>query len=461
MSVIFGPDTFTVSVDTDIEQYPAVSPGNHYEYNIGGGLTFTCQALQAFDNARGISNLVNNLARCVAPGVPQNMSSCQTQGVTLTSAAGGDPRSGQMIRYNNEDRGYVAIKRTGVANESQILEDDGGYTLLASADYGGILDNTFGTQTFRAVGGANGTLLTFSPLGGAARSMMVTDTTAAPTGAPGLNLFRDAEGLQIAYIDNFQVDDLAGYPLVAGVMGTDGSTATTTPAINLPSGIEAGETLLILVRNAAGGTITFPSEGTTWIQLFEDSSDGSNDTTALAWKKADGTEGATVSLTFGTSGKFAALAFRIKNAADPTVRPPEFSTLTTGSGVGADAGTVTPTGGTKKYLFILMIGAEGENAAPPGGVPVGASATDMIYSATWGASSGTGGAVATNCEVVATYREAEAASENPGNWNALSSAADDWTATCVAIHPIGAAEFMPAAGAQSRSGGWIGGGPVL
>ncbi len=232
-----------------------------------------------------------------------------------------------------------------------------------------------------------------------------------------------------------------------GVVGTNGSTATTSPVVNLPSSIVAGETLFILIRNAAGGTITFPNEGTDWVQLFEDSSDASNDTIALAWRKASGSEGATVTLTFGTSGKFAALAWRVQGATDPTVRAPEFATLVTGSSDVPDPGSLSPTGGAKDYLWIWMGGWEGEQTSPPTGNPTNYNLANSIA----GADSGTVGAIATNCRVATAARQLNAVSENPLSWQI--SVSDDWTATVIAVHPAPPAYSINAEpGAYALSG---------
>ena len=97
---------------------------------------------------------------------------------------------------------------------------------------------------------------------------------------------------------------------VATTATTNGTTATGSPVVNLPASIAAGDLLLCVFRVAVAGVIGWPAG---WTELFDASSDGADDQMAMAWKKADGTEGTTMTLSC-TSGKFAALSWRITGA---------------------------------------------------------------------------------------------------------------------------------------------------
>src|SRR5687767_5901305 len=102
------------------------------------------------------------------------------------------------------------------------------------------------------------------------------------------------------------------FPSIAATNTTNGTVASATPVINLPTGIVSGNLLLAFIRvvNDAGGSITWPAG---WNELFETVADASNDRMSLAWRLADGTEGSTVTVTNGggVSGLFAALSWRI------------------------------------------------------------------------------------------------------------------------------------------------------
>ena len=213
------------------------------------------------------------------------------------------------------------------------------------------------------------------------------------------------------------------FPAIGSTATTNGVTATTAPVVNLPSGIVAGQTLIVLIRVASAGAIGWPAG---WTELFDDASDASNDQTACAWRKADGTEGATITLS-SANAKFAAIAFRITGATDPTVTAPVFATLATGTSANPDPGSLTPAGGAKDYLWLAVGGWEGEQTSPPGTFPANYTLSQI------GADSGVAGSIATNCRVAGAGRQLNAATENPGTYTI--SVSDDWTATTIAVYP--------------------------
>ena len=217
-------------------------------------------------------------------------------------------------------------------------------------------------------------------------------------------------------------------PSIVTTNTTNGTTASTTPVLNLPAGtVTAGNTLLVMVRLATGTLGTWPAG---WNEIFRDSSDAADDTTAIAWKKADGTEsGTTITMGAGTSAKFAAISWNISGADDPTTRAPECAAAAVGTTADLDPGTVTPTGGSKDYLFLYCGTCDGEPATwPPTGTPAN-------YVTSIGASSGTAGVTTTNVRACAASRQTTASSENPGTWTMSSAPAQGWTATVVAVHP--------------------------
>ena len=115
-----------------------------------------------------------------------------------------------------------------------------------------------------------------------------------------------------AWMGNSQFPRLVGAPVT-----TDVSTATTTPAINIGSPT-SGEMVLVLVRGAGGaGVASFPAG---WTQLVSHNNDASDDPTLCGYRRCDGTEGATISLTYtGTSTRWSAVAFRMTNAGTPAL----------------------------------------------------------------------------------------------------------------------------------------------
>lgn len=230
------------------------------------------------------------------------------------------------------------------------------------------------------------------------------------------------------------------FPVVETTNFTNGTSAGTSVSVNLPSGIVAGNLLVSIHRAAGVGAIGWPAG---WVELVESSADASDDVTAVAYKKADGTEGATITVTQG-SFKFANVCLRISGAADPTSQAPQINTAATGTSLTPDSTSLTPTGGAKDYLWIALAAWEGESAASPLTQPSG-------YGTPILGNSGGAGAVTTNCRAVAATRTNNAASEDPGQW-VFDPTADDWTAWTMAVHPDPNTNLAPLVGALTLVG---------
>ena len=134
-----------------------------------------------------------------------------------------------------------------------------------------------------------------------------------------------------------------------------------------------------------------------------------------------------------TTVKGATIAWRITGAENPATQAPRGWDDCRGRRTVANTcnpGSVTPTGGSKDYLFIVMGGADQE---------VGAfTASPTNYSAITAANSGTGGAAATNCIIGGASRQLTAASEDPGVFTHAAAVTGN-TGITVAVHPAAAA----------------------
>lgn len=82
--------------------------------------------------------------------------------------------------------------------------------------------------------------------------------------------------------------------------------------------------------------------------------------TSLAYRKADGTEGSSITVTTSSAQQSTAVTYRISGAADPATQVPEaasaYETNTT-----PDCPALTPTGGSKPYLWLAVIGIHNPN----------------------------------------------------------------------------------------------------
>lgn len=212
---------------------------------------------------------------------------------------------------------------------------------------------------------------------------------------------------------------------VAAVFGGQGFTTTTDPwSVSLFSP-SAGDLLVLFPRTAAASTLT---AFTGFTQLTKQNGDASDDDNYIFYRLCDGTEGTTGSIDWTAALKGASSTFLITGAADPATQAPEF-TVAVGTTANADPPAITPTGGSKDYLFLLFLGMDSETAT---------ATPDAAYTGDDAQNSGTGGAVATNCMIWTASRQATTTSENPAAWTS-SAPANGWTAFTVAIHPPGAA----------------------
>ncbi len=217
------------------------------------------------------------------------------------------------------------------------------------------------------------------------------------------------------------------FPSVRSQNTTNGTTATATPALNLPATILGGDTLLALFRSAVAGAVGWPDA--TWNELFDGSPDGSDDQVAAAWKRADGTETGTITLSAG-NGKFAGIILSIQAAIDPNVQAPEFSTVATGTTPNQpDATTCTPTGGAKDYLWITWYSMSGEQTG------VTSYPSNFTGNQTGLINSGTAGLPATNCTMASATRQQNASSQDAGVWS-IAGTLIDWSAYTFAVHPL-------------------------
>jgi len=209
-----------------------------------------------------------------------------------------------------------------------------------------------------------------------------------------------------------------------GGAATSGSTAATSHSVVLPATVNANDLLMMFGRVAVTGTVAVTGGGWT---ITQDSSDASDDVTFWAYRDtlADGTEdGTSVTVTHG-NGKMAAVTMAIGGAEAIATQPPQASTVVTGTSVNPDPGSLTPTGGAKDYLWLWFGGWEGEQTLSK--TPATNFTDDPDVS------TGTGGVVATNCQIKTGRQELNTSSLNPVF--ITLSASDDWTAWTIAVHP--------------------------
>lgn len=210
----------------------------------------------------------------------------------------------------------------------------------------------------------------------------------------------------------------------------------------------ANQLLIAYIRCSSTADVDSISGGWTRLDFFNE--DATDDRDEVWYKWADGTEGATASVSWGAAVKGACIVWRITGAINPATQPPEVTNPpNTGTGANGDPPSLSPTGGSKDYLFLALMGLDSETAtftAPSG------------YSNIATANSGTAGQVATNCRIAGATRQVTTATENPGTFTSTAPQTG-WMAHTVAVHPTTASpdaliRVYPRGQAVKRASAW-------
>ena len=209
-----------------------------------------------------------------------------------------------------------------------------------------------------------------------------------------------------------------GRPKVVARNTSAQDTAATSHTVDLPAGIVAGDLLIVVFAVRGNPGVTWG--GTGFTEFFE-VANGANHALALAYRQADGTEGATITVTTGASQKSAHTAYRITGHVNPATHAPEASAGATGNSAAPDPDSLSPTGGAKDYLWLAVLGWN-QFGTTLTGYP-----TNYLNGITKTTSSGN------SANVGSAERELNAASENPGAFTL--SASEQWIAATVAVHP--------------------------
>ncbi|HMN06227.1 MAG TPA: PKD domain-containing protein [Flavobacteriales bacterium] len=232
------------------------------------------------------------------------------------------------------------------------------------------------------------------------------------------------------------------FPQVAAT-STSGKTTTSNQAhvISLPTGIEAGDLLLIFWVDADNNGTEPTLSG--WTQLASSNANTSSIYRKIWYRIADGTEGSTVS-TNAFGDRSAHVVYRI--AKDTYTGIPFVSGASNGTGNSPDPNNLNPGQGTQKFLWI----------ASAHGARSGSVSTPTGFSNDLDSKSSNSSNNDSNCQVTTATREDETNQMNPGSFSRQRSAIH--TAWTVAIQGTTMLQHFPhpvvtatAQGAQSGS----------
>lgn len=203
------------------------------------------------------------------------------------------------------------------------------------------------------------------------------------------------------------------FPVVEAT-NTGGAAGTRSYDVPLPSGIQAGELLLmfILVCASSGRTITTPSG---WTQLYHESGGGNARRAGCYYRVATGGEGSTVPVSANSGSQWATTSYRISGYS----AVPEASSVASGSSSSADPPTLSPSWDAVDTLWIAAVHHSPFSTEPAPPTNYG----DQI--------TGISPAVNQTARTATALRYLNAASENPGAFSLGASVG--WAAATVAV----------------------------
>lgn len=196
----------------------------------------------------------------------------------------------------------------------------------------------------------------------------------------------------------------------------------TTFNCDLPASVESGDLLLWLVSINDGKHGSFPAGFT---ELYDIENSESFVTGLCAYKFSSGSESATEAFTLDTEDSVVAIIYRISGAINPSTQVPEYAAVSAaGNTVTHDPPSLTPTGGSKDYLWFAISAIDTRNITVDT-FPTSYTNTGDDESQTSGS-----GAIIAYCN-----RARTALSEDPAAFT-ISATRRSVTATIV-IHPVG------------------------
>lgn len=208
-------------------------------------------------------------------------------------------------------------------------------------------------------------------------------------------------------------------PGVDGTAETAVTTAGTSHAITLPAGIVAADLVLLIMD--IGSTSATLTALTGWTSLLDEAvANGLK----IVWYTGAGVPG-NPTFTSSAATRSATIAYRISGA-DKSITP-QIGTTATGTSVNPNPPLVTPTGGSKDYLWIAMFGRDGEQADDDTWVTAAPTGfTNLLQKACGIVGTNLGGMVA------GAQLQSTAASVDPATFTAVTGG---WRAQTIAVHP--------------------------
>ncbi len=219
--------------------------------------------------------------------------------------------------------------------------------------------------------------------------------------------------LRLNHLTGFGVGGGVSPFIKTSALSTDSVGAICT--VTMPAGLVTGNLIVLFITEEDDIALTDWDTSKDFTEIANARNVGETGLWA-GYRVSDGTEGASIDVTFGSDMNCASIALRIVGASGT----PEGVGSITGSGTTPDPPSVTPTWGAKPTLWLPAISWRSNDtaSADPAGY------TDPLERITNG----------TNGQVRVVRRRLAVASENPGTFT-LTGGGDSWAALTVAVEP--------------------------
>jgi hypothetical protein len=145
-------------------------------------------------------------------------------------------------------------------------------------------------------------------------------------------------------------------PVIESTANTGSTNVVSEFDANLPSGIQSGDLLLMIVgmdAPAAPVSVTFEAG---WTELFQEMNTTNQVMAACAYRWADGTEGSTTHLVKSDTRHTAARSYRISGAENPSTALPEYALNLNEPNSSKAVPTLNPTTAPDDFLYIANCG---------------------------------------------------------------------------------------------------------
>ena len=203
------------------------------------------------------------------------------------------------------------------------------------------------------------------------------------------------------------------FPQIAATNISTEASAATSHDISLPASISAGDLLIVFIATDGSNTFSWP-EG--WTELCE--SNILHVSMAVAYRAADGNEGATVVSTSTNSEKSSHAAYRITGYDGVQ----EVSAVATGQSTAPNPASLTPSWGSADTLWIAVAAYDATSFTM--GYPY---ADNNLWQKTMGGGTG-------DCGIAVCSDELTQVSADPGAFTL--NASEQWSAYTIAVSPI-------------------------